>query len=68
MHCVVTGEVSRFKEAVINSARTALAEGFAETQDHIVVTAGVPFGQAGTTNILRVAPCEERLIYASEPS
>jgi len=31
------------------------------------VTAGVPFNQAGTTNILRVAPCEERLIFRSEP-
>ena len=66
MHCVTTGEVTRFKEAVINAARTARSENFAEATDHIVVTAGVPFGQAGTTNILRVAPCEERLIYASE--
>ncbi|QFU09809.1 Pyruvate kinase [Rhodobacteraceae bacterium THAF1] len=67
MHCVMTGEVTRFKEAVINAARAARAEGFAEARDQIVVTAGVPFGQAGTTNILRVAPCEERLIYASDP-
>lgn len=67
MHCVTTGEVSRFKEAVINAARSARSEGFAGAEDEIVVTAGVPFGQAGTTNILRVAPCEERLIYATDP-
>ncbi|WP_375261790.1 pyruvate kinase [Palleronia sp.] len=67
MHCVRTGEVTRFKEAVINAARAARTEGMAETTDQIVVTAGVPFGQSGTTNILRVAPCEERLIYATDP-
>ena len=67
MHCVRTGEVTRFKEAVINAARAARSEGIAEVTDQIVVTAGVPFGQSGTTNILRVAPCEERLIYATDP-
>ena len=27
------------------------------------LTAGVPFGIEGTTNILRVAPCDERQVY-----
>ncbi|MBJ3764034.1 pyruvate kinase [Maribius pontilimi] len=66
MHCVQTGEVGRFKEAVINAARAARSEGFANENDQIVVTAGVPFGQSGTTNILRVAPCDERLIYPND--
>jgi len=67
MHCVRTGEVTRFKEAVLNAARAARTEGMAEATDQIVVTAGVPFGVSGSTNILRVAPCEERLIYATDP-
>ncbi|TDL81621.1 pyruvate kinase [Palleronia sediminis] len=67
MHCVLTGEVERFKQAVIYAIRAARDEGFAEPADQIVVTAGVPFGTAGTTNILRVAPCEERLISATDP-
>ena len=33
----------------------------------IVVTAGVPFNTPGTTNILRVAPCSERLIFNADP-
>jgi len=66
-HCVVIPEVSRFKEAVISAARVAVAEGFAEKTDQIVVTAGVPFNQAGSTNILRVAPCDERRISRAEP-
>lgn len=67
LHCVMTGEVTRFKMAVVNAARAAREGGFAEATDQIVVTAGVPFNQPGTTNILRVAPCEERLIYKTEP-
>ena len=66
-HCVETEEVGRFKEAVVRAVRAATAEGFASPTDQIVVTAGVPFNKAGTTNILRVAPCDERLIYRAEP-
>ncbi len=67
LHCVKTDEVDRFKSAVLNSARAAVKEGFAEPSDFLVVTAGVPFGKSGTTNILRVAPCDERLIIPSDP-
>ncbi|MDJ0858341.1 MAG: pyruvate kinase [Dinoroseobacter sp.] len=67
-HCVITTEVDRFKMAVVAAARAARTEGFAEESDQIIVVAGVPFNVAGSTNILRVAPCEERLIFANEPS
>ncbi len=66
-HCVKTDEMGRFKEAVVRAVRAALAEELAQRSDHIVVTAGVPFNESGTTNILRVAPCDERLIYRAEP-
>ena len=66
-NCVITGPVDRFKLAVVAAARAAVSQGFAKESDQIAVTAGVPFNTAGTTNILRVAPCEERLIYRSEP-
>jgi pyruvate kinase len=32
-----------------------LREGFAERGQRIVVTAGVPFGTPGATNVLRIA-------------
>ncbi|MBY6157752.1 pyruvate kinase [Pseudooceanicola nitratireducens] len=67
VNCYMTAELERFKQAVVNAARTARSKGFATEADQIVVAAGVPFNQPGTTNILRVAPCEERLIYASDP-
>jgi len=67
LHCVKTSEVDRFKTAVLNSARASVNEGFAGPEDQLVVTAGVPFGKSGTTNILRVAPCDERLIIPADP-
>ena len=67
MHCVITGHVDRFKSAVVNAARAALSEGFAKEHDFIVVIAGIPFNQPGSTNILRIAPCDERLIFSSDP-
>ncbi len=67
LHCVKTDVLDRFKTAVINAARAARTEGFAQSTDRLVVTAGVPFGQSGTTNILRVAPCDERLILPADP-
>lgn len=64
---VVVGPVDRFKAAVIAAVRAARSELDATDSDMIVVTAGVPFNTPGSTNILRVAPCEERLIYSADP-
>ena len=50
----------------MNAIRAARADGFAGDDDNIIVTAGVPFNVPGTTNILRVAPMDERMIYESE--
>ncbi|GLQ27932.1 pyruvate kinase [Sulfitobacter pacificus] len=66
-NCVITGDVDRFKKAVVSAVRAAREEGFAEEEDHVVITAGVPFNVPGSTNILRVAPCDERLIFPADP-
>ncbi len=55
VHAVVTGEVHTMTETVSRAVRIARSEGFAASGDEVVVAAGVPFGQAGTTNALRVA-------------
>ncbi|GAB4299514.1 MAG: pyruvate kinase [Roseovarius sp.] len=67
VNCVMTDPLERFKMAVINATRAARQQGYAETLDQIVVTAGVPFNVPGTTNILRVAPCQESLIWSTDP-
>lgn len=48
-------EVGRFKEAVQVACRVVKENGYAQKGDKIVLTAGVPFGVSGTTNILRIA-------------
>jgi pyruvate kinase len=63
LHCVVVPEVDRFKMAVVSASRVARDHGFASEEDKIVVTAGIPFGVSGSTNILRVATANERAIY-----
>ena len=55
VHSVLTGEIHTFREMVERAVLTASQEGFATSGDRIVVTAGVPFGTPGATNILRIA-------------
>jgi pyruvate kinase len=55
VHAVVAPDAHSLSEAVTRALRAAQAEGFAQHGDEIVVAAGVPFGQSGMTNTLRVA-------------
>ncbi len=54
-HCVQTPDVSNFSERVEKATRIAREENFAEPGQRLVVTAGVPFGTPGSTNVLRIA-------------
>jgi pyruvate kinase len=54
-HCIETSDVRSFSEMVEKACRIALAEGFAKAGQRLVVTAGVPFGTPGSTNVLRIA-------------
>ncbi|MBL3571114.1 pyruvate kinase [Rhodovulum sulfidophilum] len=67
INCYYNEKVERFKMAVVSAARAARAGGYGEGEDKIIVIAGLPFNIPGSTNILRVAPCEERLIFNLEP-
>ncbi|MEK9707424.1 MAG: pyruvate kinase, partial [Alphaproteobacteria bacterium] len=53
VHCVQTEDASSFLDMVIRASRVAEREEFAVTGDRLVITAGVPFGTPGRTNILR---------------
>ncbi len=57
-HNSVTSEVRSVGEMVTTAIDKAREQGFARMGERIVVTAGVPFGRSGTTNILRVAKIE----------
>lgn len=55
VHPVVIEPHSSMTGAVESALHTARREGFASWGDEVVVTAGVPFNQPGTTNALRIA-------------
>ena len=59
VHCVETSDVRRFSDMVEKACRIANREGIAGQGQRVVVTAGVPFGTPGATNVLRIAWVEE---------
>jgi len=55
LHCVVTEDASDVDEMVHRACTIAFKEGFAHPDQRIIITAGVPFGTPGATNLLRIA-------------
>ena len=56
---VVEAEVENFSDMVDKACRAVFREQMAQVGDVIVVTAGVPFGTAGSTNVVRIAHVEQ---------
>ncbi|CAO3375444.1 pyruvate kinase [Azospirillum argentinense] len=55
VHSVHSADVADFNEMVQKAARCAYEDGLAVEGQRLVITAGVPFGTPGNTNILRIA-------------
>lgn len=55
VHPVHTQDVSNFSEMVENACKLCQQDGLGKPGDSLVVTAGVPFGTPGNTNVLRLA-------------
>jgi len=53
-HSVLAEDIHTYEEMVARACAVAQAEEFARQGDLMVVVAGIPFAQAGTTNNLRV--------------
>ena len=51
----LNGDVKNVDEMVSTGRSTTQAEGYGRAGDAIVIAAGMPFGKAGTTNLLHVA-------------
>jgi len=54
VHCVHTEDAKSFPDMVEKASRIAHSEAFAKPGDQLVITAGVPFGTPGSTNVLRI--------------
>ncbi|UJQ94009.1 pyruvate kinase [Mariluticola halotolerans] len=55
LHCVQTAEASNLEAMVDQACNIAFKEGFAKPGDRVAITAGVPLGTPGATNMLRIA-------------
>ncbi|CDN55316.1 Pyruvate kinase [Neorhizobium galegae bv. officinalis bv. officinalis str. HAMBI 1141] len=55
MHCVVTSDATDLDDMVNRACRIVVSEGFGKPGDRIIISAGVPLGTPGATNMLRIA-------------
>ena len=55
VHCIHTKDARSFKDMVLKAGRLAKKEKYAKKGERVVITAGVPFGESGATNVLRIA-------------
>ena len=54
VHAVHTRDVSSFEEMVDKSRRMALRHQIAKAGERVILMAGIPFGTAGSTNVIHV--------------
>jgi pyruvate kinase len=59
VHPVHTADVSNPEEMVQKAVQTAINCGIAHAGESVIVTAGVPFGTPGNTNLLRIVRIEK---------
>jgi pyruvate kinase len=55
LHCVLTGDPRDLDDMVAKACRIAYQEGFALPGQRVIISAGVPLGTPGATNMLRIA-------------
>jgi pyruvate kinase len=55
LHCVVTGDASDQDDMVNRACRIVVDEGFGQPGNRIIISAGVPLGTPGATNMVRIA-------------
>jgi pyruvate kinase len=55
VHSTVSPDIGSVAEMVAAACEIVLREGFAQPGDQIAITAGMPFGESGSTNLLRIA-------------
>ena len=55
LHCVIAEDARDVEDVIERACRIAYSEGFAKIGERIVISAGLPLGTPGATNMLRVA-------------
>jgi pyruvate kinase len=55
LHCVLTEDANNLDDMVDRACRISFQEKLARPGQRIIISAGMPFGTPGATNILRIA-------------
>lgn len=55
LHCVVTHDATDLDDMANRAARIVVSEDFGKPGDRIIISAGVPLGTPGATNMVRIA-------------
>ena len=66
MHCVLTGDPENQADMVRRACRIAFDEGFCAAGDGVIITAGVPLGSPGATNMIRIAVIGDKGVAVGE--
>src|ERR1700738_3340008 len=64
-HSIFSAEVGSYEEMVQRATDTTAREGFATANEHIIIVGGIPFGEAGTTNNIRIVQNSSRPVAAA---
>lgn len=66
LHCVLTEDPHSVADMVTRACRFAAQEGMAKLGDKLIVSAGLPFGTPGATNMLRIVRIEAQAVRAAQ--
>ncbi len=67
IHCVPIEDASDIDDMLRKACAVSQHEGFANPGDRLVITAGLPFGTPGATNLMRIAHVDGPLPAARPP-
>jgi pyruvate kinase len=65
LQCVLTEDPKSVADMVTRACKHVAAEGMAQADDKVIVSAGLPFGKPGSTNMLRVVKVEAHSVRAA---
>ena len=55
LHCIISEEAQSLEDMIDKACGVSMDEGVSKTGDRVIVSAGLPLGTPGTTNMLRIA-------------
>jgi pyruvate kinase len=66
LHCVLTEDPNSVADMVTKACRLAAREGMVKLGDKAIITAGLPFGSPGATNMLRVVRIDAQAVRIAQ--